>query len=431
MTGFTDDLFTSQDASERATWDDRAASANAGIIRISVNWASVSGSNPPLTPTSPTAYNLSRIDAGVKSAAARGLSVMLTVYNAPRWAIGPRPPQNAPSGTWKPDPKRLKQFGQALATRYSGHFPGVPRVKYFEAWTEPNLKEFLSPQWNHKKAESPDHYRSMLNAFYKGVHAGQPSAKVIGGATAPYGNPPGGVRMRPLTFFKDLFCLKGNYKPKKCGGSVPHLDILSHHPINFNTSPHHKAFNKNDAPIANFSRIKKVMKAAEKAHNVKPGGNHPLWATEIFWYSKPPSPIGVPAKKEARWFEDGLYLLWKQGASAAINFQIRDPKFDPQHPRAFYTGVFFHSGKKKPAFKAFHFPFVTHRKSKHKVSAWGKAPASGKLKIQAKKHGGWQTKKKLNVHSGQVFKKSLKLRGKASLRARIGNTKSLTWHQGS
>lgn len=427
-TGFTDDVFTSP---ERNQWLDRAVDARAGIIRISVNWASTTGSNPPVAPTNPAdpSYNFGNVDGGVKSARARGLDVMLTVYNAPRWAIGPNPRQNVPSGTWKPDPNRLKQFGQALAKRYSGNFLGLPRVKFFEAWTEPNLKEFLSPQWTKKKPESPGHYRKMLNAFYKGVKAGKGSAKVIGGATAPYGDAPGSARMRPLTFLKGLFCLNSKYKPKKCG-SKPHLDILSHHPINFFTSPHHKAFNKNDAPIANFSRIKRVMKAAKKANHVRPKGNHPLWATEFLWYTDPPTRFGVPVKKEARWLEDGLYLLWKQGASVAINFEIRDLPYDPKKPKLPYSGVFFHDGSKKPAYKAFRFPFVTHRKSKKKVGAWGKAPHGGKLKIQAKKHGHWKTKKKLKVHGGKIFKPTLHLKGKTKLRAKVGHTKSLTWHQG-
>lgn len=430
MTGFTDDVFSSPSSSERATWVDRAVDARAGIIRISVSWRDSVGSNPPVTPTNPAdpAYNFSVVDRAVRSARSRGLAVMLTVFDAPNWAEEGKPPPNSNAGAWKPNPKRLKQFGQAIARRYSGSFLGLPRVKYFEAWTEPNLKQYLAPQWIHRKAQSPDRYRHMLNAFYAGVNAGQPKAKVVGGATAPYGDAKGGVRMRPMTFLRGVFCLNGDFKPKKCDGK-PHLDILSHHPINFFTSPNHQAFNRNDVPVANFDRIRRLMRAAARTHHVKPQGRKPLWATEILWYTDPPTRFGVPVAKEARWLEDALYLLWKQGASTVINFEIRDLPYDPKKPQLPYSGVFFHDGKKKPAYRAFRFPFVTHRKSKGKVGAWGKSPSSGTLRIQRQRHGHWKTIKKVHVRRGGLFHPSLRVRGKAKLRATVGKSQSLTWRQ--
>jgi hypothetical protein len=78
------------------------------------------------------------------------------------------------------------------------------------------------------------------------------------------------------------------------------------------------------------------------------------------------------------------------------------------------TGIYANSGKPKPAFDAWRFPFVTNRKSKSKVQAWGKAPASGKLKIQ-KKHGHkWRSVKRLKVKGGKIFKKKLRVRGRRS-----------------
>ena len=44
-----------------------------------------------------------------------------------------------------------------------------------EAWNEANLSAFLTPQIAAGKPVSADHYRLMLNAFYEGVHAVQPS----------------------------------------------------------------------------------------------------------------------------------------------------------------------------------------------------------------------------------------------------------------
>src|SRR3954470_2973598 len=116
-TGFIDhSLLTSSDRATRTTWLDRAGSAHADIIRIDVFWSSVAASKPA-NPTSPSdpAYDFSSVDAAVKDASARGFTVMLTVLDAPGWAAGKNPPSNVRVGSWKPDPKALGKFAQALA----------------------------------------------------------------------------------------------------------------------------------------------------------------------------------------------------------------------------------------------------------------------------------------------------------------------------
>jgi hypothetical protein len=147
--------------------------------------------------------------------------------------------------------------------------------------------------------------------------------------------------------------------------------------------------------------------------------------------SDPPNPKGAPVMQHARWLEESLYLLWKQGASVVLNLNIRDTAYDPNHPPSgqWNTGIFFYNGKDKPAFKSFRFPFVTHRKSKGKVKAWGKAPLGGKLKIQEKRQGQWRTRKWVKVRAGKVFQSTLHLRGSATLRAQIKKTTSIPWPQ--
>ena len=69
-----------------------------------------------------------------------------------------------------------------------------------------------------------------------------------------------------------------------------------------------------------------MLRAAERAHTIEPGGRHPLWATEFWWASRPPvdeEPAPNP-QKQARRIEESLYLYWKGGASVAIMLQIRD-----------------------------------------------------------------------------------------------------------
>ena len=441
VTGFSDNaLFdpTPVNQSVRATWLNRAVDARAGIVRVTVNWRGSVGSHPPARPTNPAdpAYQFGRLDEAVKSARAHGLQVVLTVYRAPSWAEAGKRPRKVEPGAWKPSPVKFGQFAQALARRYSGRFLNLPRVRYFEAWTEPNLTQFLAPQWKGRKKYAPRRYRAMLNRFYAGVHAVQPGATVVGGATSPFGDSrkhplyPAHPRMRPITFLRTALCLNGKFRRTKCKHK-PHLDALSAHPLNFFNPPRYHPHNKDDVQVAVFRRVRKVLRAAKRAGTLRPRGHHSLWVTEEGLLSDPPNPKGVRPKKHARWLEESLYLLWKQGASVVVNLQIRDVAYDPSHVPSgqFTTGIYFHNGKAKPALRAWRFPFVTHRKSKRRVGAWGKAPVGGKLKVQQKRHGHWRTRKRIAVHAGQVFRPSFRLRGSATLRARVGKARSLSWHQ--
>ena len=221
----------------------------AQIARVNIYWRKVVGSSPPSNPTSPADpdYDFSRLDGAVRDATARHMQALITVFGAPIWAEGKNRPSSAPVGTWKPDPQALGQFAQALAKRYSGRFQGLPRVSLFEAWNEPNLTGNLSPQWVGKKPTSPDLYRSLLNAFYRGVKSVAPGATVIGGATSPFGDPrdkplnPRLPRMRPLAFLRQMFCLNNNLG-SACNATT-HLDALSHHPINVTNPPDYRAIN--------------------------------------------------------------------------------------------------------------------------------------------------------------------------------------------
>ncbi len=441
VTGFSDNSIFDPSAPpsvNRNLWLDRAATARAGIIRISVDWRNMVR-RKPANPANPndSAYGFKRLDEAIGSAKAAGLDAMLTVYRAPAWAEGADPKPGTQPGAWKPNPVQYGKFGQALARRDSGNFHGLPRVRYFEVWTEPNLTQFLAPQWVRRKPFAPIRYRQLLNRFYAGVHAAQPGATVIAGATSPFGDSrkhqryPDHPRMRPVVFLRTVLCLNSKLKRAKGCKAKSHLDVVSAHPLNITNGPHYRPYSKDDVQVANFSRVRKVSMAAMRAKTVRPGGHKSLWVTESGMASRPPNPRGAPVQKQARWLGEALYLLWKQGARVVVNLNIRDPAYDPDRPAAgqFSTGLYFRDGKQKLALRAWRFPFVTHRKSKRRVSAWGKAPQSGKLLIQQKRHRHWRTRKRITVHAGQVFRPSFRLRGRATLRAAVGKTQSLSWRQ--
>jgi len=441
LTGFDGPEFTSSEAPTREFWLQRAAETGASLIRIDVSWASIAPRSPaggfePANPASP-GYEWKTLDAAVRSTTSNGMQVMLNVHSAPAWAEGANRPKGTEPGAWKPQAGPFGEFAQALATRYSGSYPDplspgsvLPRVRYFEVWNEPNLGIYLSPQWEGDRATGPAIYRGLVNSFYAGVKAAQPDAKVIAGSLAPFGDRPGGARTPPVEFLRGMLCLQGGHLYTTPCSDPAHFDILSDHPIAVG-SPTQSARSPLDVTTPNMGRLTKVLRRAEETKRALPRGRKPLWVTEFWYDSDPPDPDGVPLYRQARWYEQDLYLFWKQGARAAITLQIRDSPPGKGYEYTSQAGVYFLDGQPKPSLTAFRFPFVAERTGKRAVNVWGIPPRSGPLKVQAKRDGRWTTVGKVTVKAARApFTLSLPIQGKPQLRAVVGGEVSLPWALG-
>jgi hypothetical protein len=427
-TGLSGEEYTSPSGAVRADWFDKAVQARAGLVRLDLKWRDVVSDRPTdaSDPADP-AYDFSRFDAAVHDATARGLRVLLTIYEAPDFAEGQDRPATARPGTWKPDPAAFADFARAVGNRYSGGYEGLPAVRYYEVWNEPNLSHYLAPQWKAGKAVSPDHFRELLNAFGAALADVNPRGQVVSGALAPYGDGPGGDRMRPLRFLRRLFCLRISLTRSAGCGPAAHFDILGHHPINTSGGPERSAIHPDDASTPD---LRFVRRAAEQGRSIGGPRHHQLWVTEQWWETDPPDPIGfVGLRKHARWIQQSLHLLWSQGAKVVINFPARDYPYVPEAPLPLQSGIFFEDGTPKPAYKAFRFPFVTERRTRGVLEAWGKAPVGGRLRIERLTAGSWRTIEHVRVRRDRVFSASLRLGGPAKLRARVGDETSLVWSQ--
>lgn len=410
---------------EANLWASRTRAAGARLTRLNVYWSAVAPSQRPagFNPRNPgdPAYNWSGIDSAVRVASSHGLRVYFTVLSAPSWAEGPNRPSNAAVGAWKPNPQALADFATALARRFSGGFRGLPRVNLFQAWNEPNFPDYLWPQWQNGSPVSAVHYRAMLNAFYRALNRVRPSAKVILGGTAPYGDRPGGFRVPPVTFNRVLLCLN-----RSCP-DPPRFDIFDHHPINLVGGPLDHASSPLDIATPDMGRLIRVLRSAERRR--LPGGRHPVWVTELWWDTNPPDRTEptVPLRVQARWIQLGFNVLWRQGVQAVTLLQARDSRRTTDFASA--TGIFFKDGRKKPSYHAFRFPFVTRRTSAGIVSAWGKPPRNGRVRIQQRRRGGWRTIRRVSGSGTRPFVVRLRIRGGATLRARSATATSLPWRQ--
>src|SRR5262245_39705423 len=186
------------------------ASTGVSVSRVDVLWADVAPTRPAdaADPNDP-AYRWARYDAVVDDLVARGIAPILDLYRTPSWANGGRGRQ------WAPNPDDYQAFVTALARRYSGSWRDRDgrvhaRVALFEAWNEPTIPSFLSPQWElaadgTATPASPAIYATLLARAYAAVKRVQPDAWVIGVSGAPNGsdNPPDGS-MGIITFLRAL-----------------------------------------------------------------------------------------------------------------------------------------------------------------------------------------------------------------------------------
>ena len=433
-TGFTENQYFYFDDAVRNHWFEQTVAVNAGMIRVNAIWSVIATSKPanPRNPSDP-AYNFTDADIAVRSAAAHGLSVMMTVYHAPPFAAGANVPNGVDPGTWRPSPKAFGDFAAAAAKRYSGSFdPGagkLPRVQFFEAWNEPNLSDYLTPQYRGTSPVGAKHYRKLLNAFYAGVKSTNKRAKVIAGATAPYGSdPPNAPRTRPLLFLREVLCLRGslrNLQSASCPNK-PKFDILSHHPITLSGGPNTSAISIWDAAIPDFHNVASMLRAAESKGTLATRGRHPLWASELWWQTKPPDPQGVPVRQHALWLEEALYSLWRQGAPVVMGLQLVDG-FGGNGDGGIQTGLFFADGRKKPAFQAWRFPFVLDRLRGPAVKVWTIPPRNGRLQIQRKVGKNWRTIARAAGRDGKILQRTLRIPGSVTLRGVVGGEKSLAF----
>jgi len=437
--GFFDSVF-SADAPERGPWLGRAVDTGADFVRIDIGWAA------PDTPARPpgfdardpaaTAYDFARADAAIVDATARGLRVLASFSGAPRWAEGAGRPADATKGSWRPDPQAIEEYGAALGRRYSGSFPDparpgrtLPRVAAFQVWNEPNLDTYLSPQWSRGRTFAPTHYRLMLSAFYRGVKGTSPSALVVSAGTAPFGDPgANGHRIMPARFVRELLCLR-RARGKLVGSACPapaRFDVLSHHPYSVGV-PRRRALNADDVSVQDLGKLTRILRAAERSGGALPRRLHPLWVTEISYDSSPPDPRGVPAALHARYLEESLYLLWRQGVATVTWFQIRDQLPVPSYAATSQSGVYLADGRAKPAQRAFRFPFVAERVDRRTLRVWGRTPIAGSVRIERHAAGGWRLVRTVQAKTHGTFLLRLRARGTASLRGRVGAETSLTW----
>jgi hypothetical protein len=335
--GFQDDpSFRWRD--DRITNFNNAATTGATIIRTTAYWSRIAPTRPvnatdPFDPANN--YQFDDIDELVRSAAFRGMTVLLTIWGTPGWANGNQGENHAPTRM-----SDLQDFAHALAARYSGRYPGFPFVGYYSIWNEPNLEEFLAPTYDKSgKPASPAIYAKIASAAYAGIKAGNRRAAVAVGETSPRG------RLRPTSASGVQNTIAPGLFAQLVAKAAPKLkfDAWAHHPYSgLGQGPNVKvAF-----PNVNLPQIPTFEKKLQQWFKRKYVS---IWVTEYGFETKPGEPKGVTYAQQAAYAKQ---VLNQVGQSPYIGmfiwFIFRD---DPTS--TWQSGLENEDNTHKPAFATF------------------------------------------------------------------------------
>jgi hypothetical protein len=405
----------------------RIRAAGATAIRLTLNWRSIApaGTKKPVgfnaqNPRDP-AYRWSTFDRELVLSAAYGLEPIVVIVTAPAWAEGAA--EGRP-GTRRPNPNELGAFAHAAALRYSGTFPGLPRVRYWQVWNEPNLGTFLNPQTIGGNDVSPTIYRAMVNKAAAAVHGVQPDALVIAGGNSAFGRSGGTVAsIAPLAFMRELLCMSKGKHPHRTCRSRTTFDIWAHHPYTAG-GPGHHAYYPDNISIPDLPAMRHLLVAATRAGNVVSKGVPLFWVTEFSWDTDPPDTAAVPSRLQARWVAEALYRMWSYGISLVTWFQLRD---QPLSASIYQSGLYYNDGpayrlnQPKLGLAAFRFPFVAF-KVRGALLVWGRVPpqaAGRKVTVEQTLGVGWRVRAVLRTNRFGVFRAKLRAPRYGSLRARV------------
>ena len=205
-------------------------------------------------------YDWAELDKVVGDVSAANLQLLLSVVQAPGWALGGRehgPPANSID---------FKDFMAALANRYYG------RIQAYEIWNETNFAR----EWGVLDGNSYRAYGELLKAGYEGVKGIDPDAIVVFGAPTPTGVVDPNIAMDDAVYLQRVY--------EAMPEISQYYDAMGAHPPGYNNAPDQSFGTErgqgwnghNSFYFLRFTDYRSIM----EQHG---DGDKPIWFTEFGW----------------------------------------------------------------------------------------------------------------------------------------------------
>jgi Cellulase (glycosyl hydrolase family 5) len=366
----------------------------ADTLRVEVKWAEVapapnSKKQPKFVATDPRAYpGFAPYDDLIARAASKGLRLMITLApDAPRWATS-----GGRGGNYKVIASKFGSFARAVGKRYSGAYGGLPAVRVWSIWNEPNHIFFIKP-----RAQAPRVYRGLVQSGLPALRATAPKgSQIFVGELAPVGTAT--KVLGPLRFTQQWLCLDKNFRRLR-GRAAKQQGCNGFKKVNANGFAHHPYGPTTAVPrrrdIINMLAIRRLGSALDKAARAgRISRGLPIYSTEFGYQTNPPDPfVSTSPGRQAELLNQmeqysyrysrlksySQYLLYDDASrtgSSALRWA------------GFQTGLRFSNGHAKPSFDAYMLPLVVKRRGGG-VSIWGRVrPGSGVRYVQLQRKSG-------------------------------------------
>jgi hypothetical protein len=172
----------------------RQAATGAGLVREPLDWSAVE--------RTPGKYDWSRFDAVVVAAAARGITVLPTIWSPPAFRSS-KPAGSTKNGMWPPaKPRDMAVFARKAIARYGPRgslwcasigpirLPSCKRgyrpIRAWMVWNEPDIASF----W--PAGPDPSGYATLLRTTARAIRLADRGAEIVLGGLSIRGTSPGG-----------------------------------------------------------------------------------------------------------------------------------------------------------------------------------------------------------------------------------------------
>ena len=279
----------------------------------------------------------------------------------------------------QPDSRRARSgLRPPLLAVYSGAFEGLPRVRYWQIWNEPNLLCFSARRSRAGGSFPAKNYRAMVNAVTPAIHAvhrdNVGDRRWHGSVRLGTGGLPADAAARSSAREPRL-ARAAACTPQPSAAHARGSSVWAHHPTPAGNPSHH-APGRDNISIPDLPQVQRLLGASWAAHHIVAARRITVVGDRVqlgHEAARPEGRTGAPAGAVG---VEGLYRMWSVGVSVVTWFQLQD---DPMSESELPVRLYFVSGRAKPALRAFRFPFVALPASKRRIDLGANADEQARV----------------------------------------------------
>lgn len=307
------------------------------LYQIQLAWNTTASRRParPSDPADPAYRWPPEIDYAIKQAQRHGMSVLVMIIGAPRWAGG------GTFATRAPPPRDFARFARAASRRYR-------QVHRWMIWGEPSRIPNFRPQTRQpygarltaRQARTPRRYARILDAAYGQLKARSRSNIVIGGNTYTNGD------TRPVDWVKNM---------KLEDGRPPRMDEYGHNPFSLRepdlANPPSRDGVVDFSDLRSFSTLVQRRLGRPRHRRVK------LFLSEYTIPTDAPDKefnYFVPRATQAKWISSAFRVARGLRSVTGLGWiHLYDDPPKPGGGLVVHGGLLTHDGQEKPGYRAF------------------------------------------------------------------------------